>query len=71
MVDYRPAAKVDTTAGAGKRETRRVYQAESEYIDDKRLTRRQHWKGKQLAVAIEPLAAEYLMARAKEWIHAD
>ena len=71
MVDYRPPAKVDTTAGVGKREIRRIYQAESEYIDDKRLTRRQHWKGKQLAAAIEPLVDEYLMARAKEWIHAD
>ncbi len=67
LADYQPPYKIDTPAGIRERALRRVYCDQSESIDDKRLGRRQFWKGKQLCVALEPLIAEYLLVRAKEW----
>ena len=66
--DYRPPQKVDTAAGIREQKVRRIYRADAGYIEDKRLARRQFWKGKQLAEAIEPLITDYLILRAKEWI---
>lgn len=68
MTDYRPPAKVDTAAGSREQTVRRIYRPDAEFIEDKRLARRQFWKGKKLAAAIEPLIKDCLTQRAKEWI---
>jgi hypothetical protein len=68
IADYRPPQKVDTAAGVREQTIRRIYRADAGTIEDKQLARRQFWKGKQLAEAIEPLITEYLILRAKEWI---
>ena len=68
IADYRPPRKVDTAAGIRAQTVRRIYRGDAGYVEDKRLARRQFWKGKQLAEAMEPLIAEYLILRAKEWV---